>query len=212
MQYCAKHDLQATRLHFILTSFRDVVIQQRASMAQSRGTNIQQATQPQPMTLSNQRNEPMGINFLTSANLQNMTALQPGMPMLQPQRALTEQSISPRQQVASITPISPTNINIEAAGYGHGQKDVPSGLPTPQSSWDPFLELAHIPSDKTSDGGESLIGDAEIDFDTLLQWPHPNGSGIMPGGAHMTLGGAVPGGGVDMRTWQRPPDERPGYG
>lgn len=135
------------------------------------------------------------------------------MPMIQPQRALTEQSISPRQQVASITPISPTNLNIETA-FGHDQKDIPSGLPTPQSSWDPFLELAHIPSDKTSDGGESLIGEAEIDFDNLLQWPHHNGSGSIPGGPNITIGGTAlpPSGSVEMRTWQGAPDERSGFG
>lgn len=34
MRYCAEHDPQASRLHFILTSFRDVVVQQRAIAAQ----------------------------------------------------------------------------------------------------------------------------------------------------------------------------------
>ena len=110
-----------------------------------------------------------------------------------------ELSISPPQPVSSTTPRSSSHIT--HTEYGQDHKEGPSGLPTPQSSWDPFLELAHVPSDKASEANDSLIGDAEIEFESLWQWPNHEGTGLMPTGANLTPGGTtlMPGGALGLK-------------
>lgn len=204
MKYCAETDPQAVRLHFILTSFRDVVVQHRTSITQSMDTNIPPPLTgpPQLIPLSNERNEPLDTtHILTSPPLTGMPPhLTPtSMPQAH-QKPFAEPSISPTHHISSMTPLSST---LPSGGdYSHDEES-PSGLPTPQSSWDPFLELSHVPSDKASDGTDSLLGDGEIEFDSLWQWPNHDGTGLMPTGANLTPGGTtlMPGGPLDVKAW-----------
>jgi hypothetical protein len=204
MGYCAETDPQASRFYFILTAFRDVVFQHRTGIAQTFDTHIQPQVpgMPQPIPLSNERNEPVAAPFLTSppplaavpAAHTHPTPLFPD-----PQSQRTDLSISPPQHVSAHTPGASSHA--PTVGYSPEHKDAPSGLPTPQSSWDPFLELAHVSGDKTNEANDSLIGDAEIEFESLWQWPNHEGTGFMPTGANLTPGGTtlMPGGAAGLK-------------
>ena len=46
----------------------------------------------------------------------------------------------------------------------------------------------------SNDGNDSLGGDAEIDFESLWQWPNSNSTGLTPGagsGIGLTPGGSI---------------------
>jgi hypothetical protein len=64
-----------------------------------------------------------------------------------------------------------------------------------QNSLDTFYDLARVPSHPKSgtsnDGNDSGGGDAEIDFESLWQWPNSNGTGLTPGGIAITPGGSI---------------------
>jgi hypothetical protein len=189
MQYCSEHDPQASRLYFILTSFRDVVIEHRASITQSLDTNIQSqhAREPQQMTLSQERDNLVDNNYMTSTGVETMSEIPTPGAVVHGRQPSTKSSISPPQPLTSATPLSSTNI--DGPQYGPGLKESPlGGLPSPQSSWDHFLELAAGTGDRASEGPESLVGDTEIDFDTLWQWPNADGTANMLNGATLSPG------------------------
>ena len=52
--------------------------------------------------------------------------------------------------------------------------------PTRSNSMDTFFDLARVSSNSV-DGNDSL-GENEIDFETLWQWPNSHGAGLTPGG------------------------------
>lgn len=203
MKYSAENDPQGSRLHSILTAFREVVVEHRMHVAQSLDTNIAPdlTGPPQPIIpLSNERNEPIDTNIITSLPVTTMSSHPaPIVSFRTPHRPVTEPSFSPSQAVP-IARRSPTHISLPEFGQDH--REGPSGQPTPQTSWDPFLELAHVSSDKVSEG-ESLVGEAEIDFESLWQWPNHDGTGLLPTGVNLTPGGTtlMPGGVLGGKTW-----------
>jgi hypothetical protein len=205
MAYYAENDPQGSRLHFILTAFRDVVVEHRKRVAQSLETDIQSelAVLPQPvMPLLNEHNEPMNTKLTTSQPLTTIPSHPaPATAFRSHHQPPTEPIMSPPQG-ASIAGRRSTHIFPPEFGQDH--REGPSGLPTPQSSRDPFLELAHVPSEKVSDGG-SLMGEGEIDFESLWQWPNHEGTGLLPTGVNLTPGGTtlMPGGTMALKSWPR---------
>lgn len=185
MRYCADIDPQAHRLHFVLTAFRDLVVQHRARIGHTMDSSIraQIAVIPQPIPLSNERNEPLNTQVMTSPPpLATGPAHHPAPATIFQDPHGVESSISSATTSHSAPHISPSEYSRDKEG--------PSNMSSPQSSWDPFLELA-LPIDKMSEANDPLIGDAEIEFESLWQWPSHEGPGLMPTGANLTPGGTT---------------------
>jgi len=77
MAYCAETDPQASRLLYILTTFRDVIIQQR----ERRNQKMQQANQLPPVLSSHINPYIQGTNF-TSTNINSLNQMATQLPSL----------------------------------------------------------------------------------------------------------------------------------
>jgi hypothetical protein len=186
MHYFAQRDPQGSRLLFILTSFRDVV--QREQSAREQQALIEQAqaqaqTQPfaPPQLIPvNDANDPMGNLFQGS---KRQAAENPSV------SAPTDRVSSGHQSAASLSPVNTApqpslqrNSSSSNDALSPGGPDVMASRP---NTLDAFFDLARVPGYSHSTGSvhdSDSIGDAEIDFESLWQWPNSNGlTGLTPG-------------------------------
>jgi hypothetical protein len=187
MHYFAQQDPQGSRLLFILTSFRDVVQREQAARDQQT-LNEQQAqaqalvqtfTQPQLIPV-NDANDPMGNLFTGSSRhhaenpsasgvVDPVSSRQNSAASLSPANATAQPSLQ-RNSSSSNDTLPPSGVDIMASRH---------------NSLDTFFDLARVPSypHSTGSGHDSdSLGDAEIDFESLWQWPNSNGlTGLTPG-------------------------------
>jgi hypothetical protein len=176
MHYFAQHDPQGSRLLFILTSFRDVVIRQQTARAQQLSADQQGYMQASSVPAGDESHDPMNSIFPGSGNLS--PAKTPIISMAAPSfgRHNSNPNVSP---VNSFTAMKRTS--------SHPDTLFPT-LDTPASrnnSLDTFFDLARVSSHSaaSNDGNESH-GDAEIDFESLWQWPTTTlGPAVTPGGS-----------------------------
>lgn len=185
MHYFAQQDPQGSRLLFILTSFRDVVLREQAARDQQT-LSEQQAqaltfTQP-PMIPVNDANDPMGNLFQGSSRYapENRPVSSAADPVAS--RHDSTVSIGP-SNVTTPTPLrrNSSNPNEALSPTGNG----PDTMASRHHSLDAIFDLARVSSHPNSTGSvhdSDSLGDAEIDFETLWQWPNSNGlTGLTPG-------------------------------
>ena len=185
MHYFAQQDPQGSRLLFILTSFRDVVQREQAARDQQTLSEQQAQTQPQPQTFGqlvpvNDANDPMGNLFKGSskhvpenpsgsAATDHISSRNNSNPSLSPVN-VTSQPAFQRNSSSSNDTLSPSGADIMASRH---------------NSLDTFFDLARVPNYPHSAGSvhdSDSLGDAEIDFESLWQWPNSNGlTGLTPG-------------------------------
>ena len=186
MHYFAQRDPQGSRLLFILTSFRDVV--QREQSAREQQALIEQAqaqAQTQPfappqLVPVNDANDPMGNLF------QGSKRHAPENPSVS---APTDPISSRNNSAASLSPVNTTsqlslqrNLSSPNDTLSPGGPDTMASRP---NTLDAFFDLARVPGYSHSTGSvhdSDSLGDAEIDFESLWQWPNSNGlTGLTPG-------------------------------
>jgi len=185
MHYFAQQDPQGSRLLFILTSFRDVVLREQA--ARDQQTLIEQQAQAPTFTQLSMisvsgANDPMGNLFQGSSRY---------APKSSPVSSAADPVASRHDSTASIGPSNVTtptalprkssNPNEALSPTGNG----PDTMAFRHHSLDAFFDLARVSSHPNSAGSvhdSDSLGDAEIDFETLWQWPNSNGlTGLTPG-------------------------------
>ena len=133
------------------------------------------------MALAGQISNFIMDNFLTSV-VQATTSTIPTPASGIQNRQRANPSISPQQPHASFNPPTggaPGNYSLEMNAAN-------VGISTRQNSLDNFFDLARVSSNHTSDSNDSVGADAEIDFESLWQWPS---TGLIPG--ELTPGGGI---------------------
>lgn len=211
MHYCAQQDPQASRLLFILTSFRDVVIRQQTATSQLTNSNQQSRPFIQQMSLGAENSDPMGNLFHETLSPEKPVAPSISEPLIN--RHNSNPSISPAHPLTTLNVPSSSaadngnpapGSNVAAHSHAESRNDSVNSLDT-------FFDLARVASNSagSNDGSDSLGGDAEIDFELLWQWPHSNGTGftpgagsgigLTPGGSISLIGGQGTGGAVNVR-------------
>lgn len=197
MNYCAQQDPQASRLVFILTSFRDVVSRQNATVShgryysargpqrssQSVGMEKVDPSMSRPLYFLGNTNEYAVGDLFTD---KSSAALPPSIPAIAGTsdpvgRCGTNPSISPPHPLDTLNlPVSSSN----AMNTGIEQDASMDGSPTTmrqrQNSMDTFFDLARVPSNSIE--SSDSLGENEIDFETLWQWPNSNSAGLTPVG------------------------------
>lgn len=196
MNYCADSDQQASRLVYILSSFRDVVAQQRIRRKQNQGDNSSLpsiASQLYGHSASNQQ-RPQSSNvggLAQSTDPLNPTTrlhqvpihIYPGMqtaPLQEEVSAYQQSNQSPRAQNSRappdfsvhLSPIQdlPTSINTDPFGTAASTNalNTPSKPPSLSTMLDlSALEATRVPSLHSEESGQ----DEQIDFDALWAWP-----------------------------------------
>jgi hypothetical protein len=183
MHYFAQQDPQGSRLLFILTSFRDVVQREQASRDQQT-LNEQQAqaqaqtTAPAQLIPVNEASDPMGSIFkgkskrspeIPSAPIDPVSRRNKSNVSVSPANVTSQPSLQ-RISSSSNETLSPTGADIMASR---------------RNTLDAFFDLARVPNypHSTGSGHDSdSLGEAEIDFESLWQWPSSNGlTGLTPG-------------------------------
>jgi hypothetical protein len=182
MHYFAQQDPQGSRLLFILTSFRDVV--QREQAARDQQTLNEQQAQAQAQTFAqsqlipvNDANDPMGNLFKASSKQA------PDNP------AATDPISSRNNSSASLSPANVTSQPpFQHSSSSSNEIFSPTGpdiMASRHNSLDAFFDLARVSNYPHSTGSihdSDSLGDAEIDFESLWQWPNSNGlTGLTPG-------------------------------
>ena len=190
MDYFAQQDPQGSRLLFILSSFRDVVIRQQATRTQQMLAQSPQGfKQAQPVSLANKTNSTTGNLFQGPGTIATEKA---------PISLAAEATVNRQNSTLGISPPHP----FEGLPRPPSHQNSISTASTSQdamssrhNSFDTFYDLARVPSNPNSgtsnDGNDSGGGDAEIDFESLWQWPNSNGTGLTPGGLAITPGGSI---------------------
>ena len=197
MGYCAESDQQASRLVYILSSFRDVVGQQRMRRKQSQAENMNLpsiSSQLYGVPLANQAQGP-GTTGTEQANVtprlhQVPIHIYPGM-----QTAPLNEPVSSFQQAPAQTPSQPPpppnmsvhlspiqNSPVPVAGPENFLMSSPSKPPSLSAMLDlSALDATRVPSLHSEESGL----DEQIDFDALWAWPSNNtpalGSPRLPG-------------------------------
>lgn len=185
MNYCADSDQQASRLVYILSSFRDVVAQQRVRRKQTMTDNntlpsISSQLYGAPPPQSSSAN--IG-GLATSTNSMNAPHLHqvpihiyPGMetaPLNSPTPAYQQPHIPPLQQNSQPPPdfsvhLSPIHDLASADPFGTNAMNTPSKPPSLSTMLDlSALEATRVPSLHSEESGQ----DEQIDFDALWAWP-----------------------------------------
>jgi len=188
MQYCAHQDPQASRLLFILTSFRDVVVRQQANnplhpvIAQSHFLDIGGEqddpinsifthTSPASPRVSSILKHPFIIN--TPAGLSN------SLPSIH----------SPEMQY-----LHRENSSSSRPSHSHNHTES-----SPETHYDRARQnnnhhSHHHSGNASTDSESHSTNDAEIDFEMLWQWPNSSAAVMTPGippGIGFTPGGSI---------------------
>lgn len=209
MAYCAETDPQASRLFYILTTFRDVIVQQR----ERRARKMQQANQLPPVK---PHINPYVPSFTTSTT-NSMSQIASQLPSLQqtyvPSPIQIPSSFNfgsmQQQQTPPDTAMSPNNADRTLQSPPTSQPIepalTPSAPPNPlspnapgtpvnalsldrQLSLSNLLDLSALGPDRVSLSDGSDGQDEHIDFDALWAWPsntpavgtpRPSGAGTM---------------------------------
>jgi hypothetical protein len=135
------------------------------------------------MALAGQGSNSIMDNFLTSVVPETTSTIPTPASGIQ-NRHRANPSISPQQPHASFnlpTGGAPGNYSLEMNAAN-------VGISTRQNSLDNFFDLARVSSNHTSDSNDSVGADAEIDFESLWQWPS---TGLIPGNIELTPGGGI---------------------
>ncbi|CAO2653218.1 Nn.00g026290.m01.CDS01 [Neocucurbitaria sp. VM-36] len=194
MNYCAESDQQASRLVYILSTFRDVVAQQRMRRKQSQSDNASLpsiASQlygvPMPTQLHPQN---PGIGLANSTDPMNSTQrlhqvpihIYPGMQTAPlhdssfappPQQPPLQQSQPDPDFSVHLSPIQePSTSAATSEPFGTATSttafDTPSKPPSLSTLLDlSALEATSVPSLHSEESGQ----DEQIDFDALWAWP-----------------------------------------
>ncbi|KAF1843000.1 uncharacterized protein K460DRAFT_367924 [Cucurbitaria berberidis CBS 394.84] len=226
MNYCAESDQQASRLVYILSSFRDVVTQQRMRRKQIQPEN---ATLPSiasqlygiPMPNQQQQQNP-STSLANSTDPMNATPrlhqvpihIYPGMqttPLHEPTFLLPHQTPLQHSQPPSDFSVHLSPIQDPSASAAHSEPfgttatstdafPTPSKPPSLSMMLDfSALEATRVPSLHSEESGQ----DEQIDFDALWAWPSntPAMESPRPGldGLAANGGGGGGGGGITER-------------
>lgn len=218
MSYCAESDAQASRLVYILSTFRDVVTQQRMRRKQTQNqadhTNLPsissqlygvQTPSQQNAHLDGLGNQADGINATPRLH-QVPIHIYPGMqtaalnetpaffqhPQAQPQHA-HQHSQPPSDFSVHLTPIQDPGSAAASDAWRLGTNTVnsPSKPPSLSTMLDlSALEATRVPSLHSEESGL----DEHIDFDALWAWPSntPAMGSPRPAGPDGAQDGAVP--------------------
>ncbi|KAH8791387.1 fungal-specific transcription factor domain-containing protein [Hyaloscypha finlandica] len=183
MHYFAQQDPQGSRLLFILTSFRDVV--QREQATRDQQTLSEQQAQAQAQTFAQQQlipvndaNDPMDKLFQGK-----------GKHASEHPSAATDPISGRNNSTASLSPANVTSQPPMQRNSSSSNETLSPGDPDMMAfrhnSLDAFFDLARASSHPHSTGSvhdSDSLGDAEIDFESLWQWPSSNGlTGLTPG-------------------------------
>lgn len=200
MNYCAESDQQASRLVYILSTFRDVVTQQRMLRKQSQadntnlpsissqlyGVSTQHQAQPHNTGVANPMDPMNGTNRLHQVPIHiypgmQTTPLDTTPPAFQPPR-LTHSISLPNQAVNQLSQpqidfsvhLSPIH-DLPASGGGSETYNVgTSGLSSPSKppSLSTMLDLSALEHTRVPSLNSEESGlDEHIDFDALWAWP-----------------------------------------
>lgn len=177
MNYFAQQDSQGSRLLFIMSSFRDVVVRQQVARSQHLSANQtpQNFMASLAPTLSDDT-DPMGNLFSPSGPFSPTATT--GPPKVDPSasRHTSDPKItSPSTPHASLrrTSSHPNGAFAGANGEFMGQRN---------NSVDGFLDLSRVSSHPNSLDGNDSLGDAEIDFEAFWSWGNQGGNGFTSGG------------------------------
>lgn len=186
MNYCAESDQQASRLVYILSTFRDVVAQQRMRRKQNLGDNTHLpsiSSQLYGVPMSNQAPTPtntaLGTDLANSTDpLSQSTRLHqvpihiyPGMetgPLNSPTPTFqTPSSLAPHASLSQ----PPTDFSVHLSPIQDPLTN-PLNTPSRPSSLSMMLDMSaleatRVPSLHSEDSGQ----DEQIDFDALWAWP-----------------------------------------
>ncbi|KAF8863741.1 hypothetical protein BDZ45DRAFT_583241 [Acephala macrosclerotiorum] len=208
MHYFAQHDSQGSRLLFILSSFRDVVIRQQTARSQRLSANqTPQSMNAPPLPVTDDA-DPMGSLFTGNGPFSPATRTTAGGPSNAESGLSRHNSNSSRSPLARPERRTSSHPNVSFPNTMNGDP-----LASRNNSLDAFLDLSRVNSHPNSHDGNDSLGDAEIDFEALWQWPNSNGTGLTPGvgtgvgsgsgggmmGGNGNLGGMVGVGGVDVQ-------------
>lgn len=181
MSYCAESDQQASRLVYILCSFRDVVTQQRIRRKQNQTDNSNLpsiSSQLYGVPISNQQ-QVTGVipgqdpNNLTPRLHQVPVHIYPGM-----QTAPLNEPTSSFQPSAQSQTSAPPNLSVHLSPIQNPQATT-SGMETyamearsKPPSLSSVLDLSGLDATRVpSLYSEESVGDEHIDFDALWAWP-----------------------------------------
>jgi hypothetical protein len=186
MNYCAESDQQASRLVYILSTFRDVVAQQRMRRKQNLGDNTHLpsiSSQLYGVPMSNQAPTPtntaLGTDLANSTDpLTQSTRLHqvpihiyPGMetgPLNSPTPTFqTPSNLAPHASLSQ----PPTDFSVHLSPIQDPLTN-PLNTPSRPSSLSMMLDMSaleatRVPSLHSEDSGQ----DEQIDFDALWAWP-----------------------------------------
>jgi hypothetical protein len=185
MHYFAQQDPQGSRLLFILTSFRDVVQREQAARdqlalsEQQAQAQTQKFAQAQPIPV-NDTNDPMGNLFQGRRSKQTTEKSSGSAADPKSSRQNSTGSLSP----ANVTSQAPLQRNSTSSNDAVSP-DGPDLMASRHHSLDAFFDLGRVSNYPHSTGSihdSESLGDAEIDFESLWQWPNSNGlTGLTPG-------------------------------
>lgn len=198
MQYCAHQDPQASRLLFILTSFRDAVLQQQASnplhpvIAQSHFLNI-----------GGEQDDPVNSIFTHTIPASPRISSILKHPFIINTPADHSKSLpgihSPEMHHLNRENSSSSSRPSHNHNHNHNHNHT-------ESSPESYYDLARAPSQNnnhqshhhsgnaSTDSESHSANDAEIDFEMLWQWPNSNATALTPGappGIGFTPGGSI---------------------
>lgn len=180
MSYCAESDQQASRLVYILVSFRDVVAQQRLRTKQNQADNLSLpsiSSQLYGAPLPNQtRNSIINTdpNVATPRLHQVPVHIYPGM-----QTTPLNGSMPPFQQPSQLHASNPPNLSVHlspinmppstSSGMDMFSMDTSASKPPSLSAVLDLsgLDATRVPSLYSEESG----ADEQIDFDALWAWP-----------------------------------------
>ncbi len=185
MHYFAQQDPQGSRLLFILTSFRDVVLREQAARDQQTLSDQQVQARAFAQSQLNPTNE---VSDRICNVFQGSGSYATGKAAAQP---ATDPITSRNNLAISISPTNPTpKTSFQRTSSYQNDTISPTGngldfMASRQNSLDAFFDLARVSSYPNSTGSgqdNESLGDAEIDFESLWQWPNSNGmTGLTPG-------------------------------
>ena len=187
MQYFAQQDPQGTRLLFILSSFRPVIQKQQIARGQQIFGDIQARSQ----VLAQPQSQPIPANEVNEF----LGSLFTGPNRLPPSASPATRTRSTRNNSTISSSSGPTNFTSHTSiprtssnpSESLSPADGLNAVGARRDSVDEFFNLASINNYPDNTGGGSsthdsdLFGDAEIDFQSLWQWPTNGSTGLTPG-------------------------------
>ncbi|KUJ21163.1 uncharacterized protein LY89DRAFT_428223 [Mollisia scopiformis] len=174
MNYLAQQDPQGSRLHFILTAFRDVVIRQQVARSQHMSANQTPQSFMNAAVPVTDDNDPMGSLFSNNGPFSPTATA--GLPKV-------ESGISRPSSDPKITsPLAPHASLRRTSSHPNAGLSGTNGdyLGSRNNSIDHHLDLSRVNSYPNSVEGNDSLGDAEIDFEAL--WSGWNSTGFTPSG------------------------------